>query len=340
MIFPLTLQGQEDKYTLLTEPYVKRPVSMHKGQIQMNGAYRLSVTNGYFEADGSKTDLVTDGRAVVGHRYTLDMHYGILEFLEAGVAIDFFKQGIRSRTISYFEIQNSLQKELDVYEITERRGLGDLWFSATVRLPFDIQYFDFGLTGYYALPVSEHQPEKPEHSFTMVNPDGTWNIIQYHFKEKYGTGVPQYGMGGVIKLRLSRIAIEAMGAILIPQEPGMNSYWTSELIGQTFTYHKSEYQYLPQNLSTGSISLHFQPVEWMHVYSEGYYALHYGGWFEQNNQRYAYPVLKYYSLNLGMEIVVTPTLRIHEFIALPLKGENGYANLFIHTGISLNLIPF
>lgn len=328
--------AQDDKYSLLTEPFVERPVSMHRGQLQVNGAYQLSVTSGYFENNSEKSDLVEDGRAAVGHRYDFNIHFGILEYLEVGAEMNYFMQGIRSESITYFD----LFATRTVTEMTEWNGLEDLVLSATLSLPFEIDMFDLGITGFYSIPVAEHDPPEPEHSYMALDPDGTSNVIEYHFMEKNGIGVPRFGAGGIMKLRLPPFAIQAGGSIMLPQREGETLYWDSELADGEFLYNSTEYPYLPQRKINGSVTVHTQPVGWLQLFTGVNYLWKTGGWFEQHNQRYAYPEFRNLSLVTGFEIMASPKLRIHEYAGFPLYGKNGYADFYIYTGLSFNLITY
>ena len=69
-----------DKYTLLTMPYNKRPLTLYRGQFQLNAGYKFAVRARQFDANGKKIILKDQGVASVYHYYHIEMKYGVTSF--------------------------------------------------------------------------------------------------------------------------------------------------------------------------------------------------------------------------------------------------------------------
>ena len=71
LLFPLTGLCQGDSYSLLTERYIDRPLSMHRGQLQWNSGYEFSSLNKLYDINGASLDLDEEGLASAQHLFPL-----------------------------------------------------------------------------------------------------------------------------------------------------------------------------------------------------------------------------------------------------------------------------
>lgn len=326
--------GQEDKFTLLTEPFNLRPVSMHRGQFQFNAGYRLAIRNAQFDADGEKIGLKEDGSAVVGHTYFFNLHFGIFEFLEFGAEMNYLKQGVRGQTREYL----SGNDILTVTELTEYKGMEDLFLSLTLRLPFLPEMIDLGLTGFYSLALAEHQPDRPGHAFEVVSAASNWNAIRYRYNNRNGNGVSYFGGGGTLKIRGSMFAFQASGSMQAPAGETNSVRWISWLNGTDFEYTSSEYALRPPVNLFVDAGIHIQAAGWLDLFLGGAFDQTTNGWYEALGQKYTLPETSVITLQTGFEIQVSPSLRLLEYAVFPISGKNTYASFAIHTGLSYNFI--
>lgn len=328
------LQAQEDKYTLLTEPFNQRPVAMHKGQLQFNAGYRLAARTGLYDNAGEKIDLKEDGTAVAGHGYFFDLRFGILEFLEVAAEMNYLKQGIRGLTREYI----SNNDWLTVTELTEYKGFEDFLLSATLRLPFLPDFADLGFTGFCSFPTAKHKPPRPGHTIEHTDPLQNWTTISYRHYEKNGSGTLFYGAGGTAKIRAGHFAAMFSGLYMTPAGETESTRWDADLTGSTFTYTESTYSLKPPAELDINAAAHYQAAGWLNLFLGGEYYRTIGGWFEKYSQKYACPEMSLTALSAGFEIQVSPRLRLLEYARFPVGGRNTYSSFIIHTGLSYNLI--
>ena len=333
LVFSWNVYSQGDKYTLLTEPFIERPVSMHKGQLQFNSAYQISISGGYFEDNLEKTNLQEDGAAVIGHKSFLNLNYGLFEYLELGAEMNYFKQGIRNTTLYYLDIYETVT----ITELTENKGFEDLILSGTFRLPNNWKVFDMALSAYYLLPVSKDVPDKPEHSIESIVNESQYTIISLKETIRNGQGVPSYGLGSEFKLRFSNFAISGAGSFMVPTKEGLNLYWDQEIVDEEFIYEEIEYSFMPMSRLNANLNIHYQPNGWFHLFGGLNMISRRNGWFERKELKYAYPEVMFYDFTTGFEIQIAPRIRMIEIMKFPLGGQNSYSSFSIFTGVSFNL---
>lgn len=331
----LNLKAQEsvDKYNLLTTPYVERPINLYKGQFSLEPGYGLTVRRLSFDSQGEKLGLKEDGRASVKHDYFLKLSYGILDFLEAGVSVSAKRQGEREQTINYYDGMDFTT----INTLKETKGLKDseLWIS--ISSPFKADFFDFALRGGISLPLAGHEPLQPEHS--IQNPTGLTYFIDYHYINKNGNGVIVYKPAALVKIRTKKFSLFTYLQYDIPAAEVENIRWESWIENNEFLYKEHNYRSFSGNTMQFFVSMHYQPIGWLNLsiafdkYSRS------GGWTEQYNNIYALPESELSYIEPAFELQISPLIRLHQMVGLPVAGANTDAGFFILTSLSFNMMP-
>jgi hypothetical protein len=330
-----TSSGARDKYSLLTMPYIQRPLTLYKGQLQTNAGYKFALRSRSYDSDGDVIDLKENGNSSVLHYYFLELRYGVLNFLELGAEINYSSRGIRSETLFYGPLANMIK----VTNLSEFKGMGDLFVYTSIRLPFDYKKFDFRVSGGMFLPTANQEPEKPTHTITDYYNDMSYTI-NYHYNNRNGYGVPLWQASAQAKFAFSKFAAELSFSYRDPLNEGTNIRWDETLTGQTFIYTKSSYSYIPDKMISIDGSIHYQPVGWFNLYLGSGYVKYFDGWTEYWGIKYGNPEISLLTLQPGYEIVVSPSFRLSQTVGFALAGKNSDAPFFMVTTLSYNIFPF
>ncbi len=236
-----TVSVPRDKYTLLTMPYNKRPLTLYKGQFQANAGYKFAIRSRSFDKDGNLIVLKDVGTASVYHYYFLEMKYGVTNFLELSAQTNYMKRGVRSVTESYYA---SVSDAILVNTVTETKGFGDILILASLRLPITYKWFDVSISGGTYIPSAKYQPAEPTHKVSNITAASAFTV-DYHFNNKNGYGIPVWQLSGASKFTVSKFSLEADFTYRKPVNEGQNIRWDQELtVAKTFTYSNNTYKYL------------------------------------------------------------------------------------------------
>ena len=137
-----------DIYSLLTEKYVDRPVNVHRGQLQVNTGYELSVLNRKFDSEGKAVNLAKDGSAAMQNLFPIDIRYGILEHLQLSIGINYARTGIRERNIWII----GYDTDVSINELNEYKGFDNLNLGLSFQAPFGLKHISWTLNGRYLNP--------------------------------------------------------------------------------------------------------------------------------------------------------------------------------------------
>lgn len=321
-------------YSILTESFNLRPINMHRGQLQINTGYKLSVRTKSYNREGEVISLQEDGSASVQHKYLFDIKYGVLEFIQLGARVNYYKQGIRSETHNYLSGVNYIT----VNKLNEYKGFEDLFLHASVSLPFNINNFDFAMTGGVSLPTAKHEPDKPSHEAVPLGlPSYTFN---YQYNNKNGLGVPVWTGQADVQLSLNKLTLTSSASLSKASAEGESIYWSEYFEDREFFYNQTAYSYLLQDNLNIYTSIHYQAIGWLDTFLAYDYTKATGGWTEQYGNRYALPEMKLSYLQLGFEIQLSPLLRLNEIAGFATGGQSADASFYILTSLSFNMIPF
>jgi hypothetical protein len=321
----------EDSYSLITEKYTQRPLTLHRGQFQIYTGYELSVLNKDFTESGDINNLAEDGRAAVMHKIPLLLEFGVLEYLQISAGINYAKSGLRSRNRTIFGYDSFL----DIYELTEIKGTDHLSLGLDLRLPTGIDWLDISFSGGLNIPISDSEPEQPEHSYFEAN---GLAMLNYHFFEKYSSGIKSSRADANIKYRSPDFSIQASYSFSSAMEDGENIYWDSYLNLGEFTYSSEDYQYNTGQISYWEAIATYQAINWFNAQLFINSTQSKNGWSTQSGLKLGDPDRSVINGGIGYEIQVMPNLRLSQHLQIPLAGKNYTASLSFLTGISFNFL--
>ena len=329
--------GTKDKFTLLTMPYNQRPLYLYGGQLQVNTGYKFAVRGKMYDSEGGLIRLKDNGTASVMHYFSAELKYGITDFLEMTLQSDYMKKGVRDETVHYWSGTDYM---ITVNNLTETRGMGDLLLQAAAHLPMEYKLFDIGLAGGIYLPVGRSETPQPEHKITDVAAANIYTI-NYHFKNVNGNGVPVYLMSAAGKLSVSKFTLSTDLTIKTPMKEGENMRWDYTLqTAKTFTYTGKPYSYLLNTLKSLNVTAHYQAAGWLDVYLNTTIFKSSGGWTEYTLGRYSNPDQSFIAIEPGMELQVSPAIKIYQRMSLPVSGTNADAPFYFYITLSGNMFLF
>jgi hypothetical protein len=317
-------------------PYNKRPLTLYKGQFQVNAGYEFAVRIHSFDSDGNLKVLKDNGTASVFHNFCLKIKFGITDFLEFAAETNYLKKGIRSVTMQYL---SSSTESITVNTVNETRGLGDLLLITSLRLPINYKWFDFGIKGGLFLPTAKYKPSRPTHTITETTVPNIFEI-NYHFNNTNGFGVPVYLLSSAVKFTLSKFSLESDFTFRKPVKEGENIRWDQVMTNKTFTYFNQPYKYLLNRVIDINASIHFQATGWFNIQLNSNYYRSGGGWTEYWGDKYRNPDEQLFSLEPGFEIRMSPAFTVYEFARIPLSGKNIDAPFCMLFTVTYNLFPF
>ena len=336
IFFYLQLEGQvKSKYDLLTESYVARPLCMHKGQIQLNSGYEFSIINAKYDQEHEKVDLTMDGSVSAKHLIPVELKFGLLEHVQLSASTAYASLGIRS------QCHNILSGEsmLNVFEVNTYQGLKDLYLGTDLTAPFKGHLINWVISAGISLPVFNHEPDKPDHSYTIIDYVTGSARLEYRYNWKYATGVPKGFLGSSIKLRTGKISITGVFTYITGMKSGESCDWNFRLVDNEFEYEREKYQFYPGQTFEYRGEVAVQTISWLTLWNafSGYTSNR--GWSSITGKKTGAPEESMTSLSLGFEILASPVLRFDQQIVLPVTGKNVIGQLVFQTGFSLNFIP-
>lgn len=330
------LSEATDKYTLLTTPYSNRPLNLFSGQLQVNAGYKFAVMAREFDSEGKLIILKDMGIASVYHYYYAEIRYGLTRFMELSATTNYLKRGIRSHTVTYM----STVESVTVNNLNEEKGMGDILFAASARLPIDFKIFDVGASGGIYLPSAEYKPRTPEHSVTDILSANSFTV-NYHYNNTNGYGVPVLMLSAAAKATYQKFSFETRFTLRDPVKEGENIRWDQNLTAsKTFVYTSETYKYLLNRTTDISLSLHYQAAGWFNVKVNMNQTHSSGGWTEYWGNKYRNPERDLLTIEPGFEIQVSPSVTVYQTAGFPVAGKNLYAPFYLNITLSYNLFPF
>jgi hypothetical protein len=333
IFLPLMASGQT-AMEILTERYVDRPVSMHRGQLQFNTGYDFSIINHKYDPEGNRIDLATDGSVSGKHTFPFNLKYGILEFLEASASISYASMGIRSQNhVTETGVGSISTKEIQTY-----RGMDDLFLGLALSNPFRLDFLDLSVNGGISLPLFDHKPGQPSHRVTLSEPFPGSMDIEYRYNNKFGLGVPVSSVGGAIKFQGRLFSATALFTWSAGLKEGESISWESRLSQGEIRYREIPCRYGVGNTVDYTAVMAWQAINWFAVLVsfEGFYNT--GAWSTETGKKVLEGTIALHAAGIGYDIQVTPALRLSQRLLLPYSGKNILAPRVFQTGISLNFM--
>jgi len=333
---PFFCLGQTgDNSDILTERVVDRPLTIHAGQLQINPGYQLTIGSKQYDIYGDKLDLAKEATAQVRHLYDLEIKYGIIEYLEITAALNYSKMGVREQQNWYFH----RNERVYVTELSEYRGLSDLFLGLAFRLPFDIPHFGFSISAGASLPIANYEPDKPTHSsISRIDSTGIDRNIRFHFNNKNGMGTFIYQFGAGIQFFTDKFAITGLADYSLCGGEVKTITWESRLYVDEFTYQSVPCKTKPGNTFSFSIQFDYQAINWFAIFGRFIGMMGSGGWDEEQGVKIGHHEKNLMSVGIGYEIQVARHLRLFQSMDLPVSGKNQLAPLMIYTGASFNFL--
>jgi hypothetical protein len=322
-----------DIYSLLTERYTDRPINLHRGQIQVNTGYELSVLNRKFDTHGKAVNLSKDGSAAMQHLFPLNVRFGVLEHLQLSAGINHARTGIRERNIWIA----GYDTELSIDELDEFKGLDNLKLELAFRAPLGLKHLDWTIHGNINIPVFSTSPVQPAHAvFTPLL--ATTTQISYYYKNKFGSGILTGAFGSDLKFHASHFSLLLSGSFTAPLKEATNIQWKSILIDNEFKYYTQEFTFKCGKQIEYTALFACQAIDWLAIelFVNGNNI--FGGWSDVTGKKIGYRTQNLIAGGLGYEIMVSPHLRLFQTIEIPVEGENIMGFLAINTAISINFI--
>lgn len=337
--FALNAQTVRDSI-LVSERKTDRPLTLHKGQLQFNAAYGISIISGEYDNERNIVSLTEKGMASVMHKYYLGIGYGVVDFLQFSTALNYASRGQRHETRYLWTTYGDVQ-DIEITEFDEYRGFEDLYLGAVFKFPFNTRTIEIALTPGIYLPLFSNKPDKPENSIELSTTQQPTTRILYHNNHSYGNGILVMEFGTVAMLRpLRNLNISARVNYRGPYAETKMIRWIHQLDGSVFNYDAIPYLYVLGNTLDYKIDLSYQAISWFCVTLSWSGRNTTGGWSEVTGYRIKNRDTNLSLVSLGYEINATGRLWITESVNVPVYGRNELSPFSINLGISYNLFPF
>jgi len=335
----LTAQKFNDSI-LVNERKIDRPLTLHKGQLQFTPGYEISVISKEYDAESEIVNLSDQGTASVQHKYYLELNYGILDFLQASIALNYARRFERHETQQIFIYLNDIP-DIEITTFDDYKGFEDICMGAVIRLPLKTRIFEFSLSPGFLMPLFSNNPGPPENSISLPSVEQPYTKITYRNNHKAGNGSKSIKIGASSIIRpLRDFSISARLNYAWPVSESETVRWIHQLDGSTFVYDDIPYKYLSGNMLDYEVNLSYQAISWFNVTLSWYSRRTWSGWSELTGFRIENPHSGLSLVSAGCEVKATGRLWLTEFIHIPVYGKSTLAPYAIYLGISYNLFPF
>ncbi len=341
--FPLTLilNSQTVNDSILAyERKIDRPLTLHRGQIQFNTAYKISIFSNEYDNNGNRINLADKGNASVEHKYFFELHYGIFDFLQASFELNYAKRGERHE-IHYVQTMLNYEPDFKISWFDEYKGFDDLYSGAVIKLPLKTRKAEFAFSPGIYIPLFSNNPKQPEHSISFPVSNQAATTIIYHTNHNTGNGARAIIVGASAIVRpVKNISISAYLNYTWPISESKSVRWIHQLDGTDFVYDAVPYRYLIGSTLDYSVNLAYQAIPWFNVYLSYCNRKTSSGWSEIMGLRIGDLENKMSLLSVGYEIKATSRIWITEIIDISISGKNHLAPYSIYLELSYNLFPF
>lgn len=337
----LTLNAQTLRDSILVnERKIDRPLTLHKGQLQFNTGYEISVISKEYDNTGSSISLADKGIASILHKYYFELNYGLLDYIQTLVAINYARRGQRHETLYLW----TTSYEAPDYEVTyfeEYTGFEDIYLGGVFKIPFETDRIEITLSPGISLPLFSNKPDKPENSIVLPTEEHPTTDILYHNHQRMGNGSLAVKAGTSFLLRLPwNINVSARVNYSGPISESKSIRWVHQLDGSDFIYDDIPYNYLLGNTWDYKADLTFPVISWFSAIISWSGRHTSEGWSEKTGYRIKNPDVRLSVLSAGYEIIASGRLWINEYVNIPISGKNQLAPFSIYLGVCYNLFPF
>jgi len=319
---------------LLNERKIDRPLTLHKGQLQFNTAYEFSIISQEYDNNNKSINRADMGTASIMHKYSLELNYGLLDFLQITVDLNYTKRGERKETRQLY----SPDYEINYFD--DYKGFEDLFIGTVLKLPLKSKKFELALSPGIYVPLFSNRPEAPEHNISLIDGDLPIIRIVYYNNHKIATETAAIKIGASSIFRASKdFSVSAKLNYSWPVSESESIIWINQLNGSSFIYYDIPYRFLIDNTLDYEVTLAYQAISWFNISLSYFHKNKSSGWSEITGFRIGNPESGLSLLSIGYEIKASRNLWISEFIDIPLGGRNHLGPFSIYLGISYNFFP-
>lgn len=335
----IAAHAQQGDSILASERSIDRPITVHKGQFRITGTYQFASITREFDDAGSVVKLRDQGLASVRHQLDFELKYGVNDLIQLYAAMRHSSQNSRGQTTIIFPVFTAVEPTIYQTYLSEYKGWSDLTLAVDFRAPFSRQ-FDATLTLGGSVPTAASDPGAPTHSITFDSATPEYDV-KYQNHYKMGNGVPVGWVGGMTKYRTKHWAISARLDYRHGLKDGQSYDWQYQLIDyQTFVYQQVPYTYRLADTFNFYTEFEYQALPWLDVFVNvsGYQSVN--GWHTTGPDKVATPDASLYSVNPGLELIVTPRFWVRQRFQLPVAGKNSESPYTFYASVSYNIFPF
>ena len=243
--------------------------------------------------------------------------------------------GVREKQVWYFHGLETMYTT----QLTENKGLSDLFLGLGVRLPFSINHFDWRVTAGVSLPLAKYKPEEPTHSAsTFIDSTSIIHQVRYHYNNKMGSGTMIYHFGTGLQYSTDNFAITGLANYSLCLKEASTYYWESRLYENEFSYQQVPLKTKPGNTLSYALIFDYQALDWFDIFGRFSGVMYSGGWDEEEDIRIGHLEGNIMTIGIGYEIQVARRLRLFQSMDLPIAGKNQLAPLILYTGASFNFL--
>lgn len=325
---------------LANERSIDRPITVHDGQLRITGHYGFAEVSRAFDAYAEPVSL-PNVTSAVAHRFSLDVKYGLTEFVQFSAALARTQQVVREETI-YIDPQDS--DPVIAHEvINDHSGFEDLYIGFDLRAPLKTRRVDLMLIVGAHLPTSRFDAQQPDHSFRT---SGTESEPVHHFTYRYkyarGRGITVARIGGMTKYRSRQWAISGR----VDYEHGLVDGSGIEWRHQFEPGSGFEYRSIPYTFRLPDLFVYFMEVEYqarpsldLFINCSGWTAFR--GWMSSiDDLKVAIPYRTVLVCSPGAEVLLTPRLWVRGRANIAVTGKNTEAPLGVEATVMYNIFPF
>lgn len=335
ILWPTILFSQAGRDSvLLKERSIDRPITLHRGQVRLEGGYTLATITKGFDEDGQVYDLKSSGTSFARHQFYFAFRYGFFQNLTIEVYTDRKSQSIRKEQIITL---SSTEGIVEISEIETKKGWENLNLMLVGRLPIRNARLDLiGASG-LGLQLGEDQEQRPDHRYSS-DPNGATSL-HYRFNKKWGNGTSLLQVGSWIKYRWPMMAVTSGVFYALPVTEAKDVRWEYQLKNQVFQYRPVPYQHQSPAIIRYNLEVEYQIAPWFDISVSLSGENSNGGWVKEVDQRYQIPRASLFVLAPGYEIIVTPKVWLRQKINFSLFGESSEAPFSIFTSLVFNDFP-
>lgn len=207
LFFSLGLKAQSN-HDIMTLSPVREPLTLHEGRFRASLSYQFTYLSHFFDTDGQVMRSIDYGSIGSRNQYTMNVEYGLTNFIQLGVMLD-HSTGVESFR-SYSKLMENGQEARHYSRIKKLQGPGSMSFALGIRIPIGQEKLEIAVFPLINISTGTSAPREPELEIQNIRED-ILNIVVTEY-EKVGHGFINTALEVVSKYRFSeKLAIQASG---------------------------------------------------------------------------------------------------------------------------------